>query len=284
MLDHSTLPDHEEEIVTQMLTPPAANSEALKASFDEQGYLLVPGAFTGETLAQIQAEVDSMIERCRAAGRKLEAHWRGDWRESVKVEGDKQARSVLSIHRVHEHSAFLARLLFDDRLLDPVGALIGPNLQLHHTLMHAKPPREGAAFPLHQDYDYFPHRLDTMLAATLYLDDAGPENGCFCVIPGSHNRGYIPHVHEGSHHLPVDQYPIEAGTPIAMKAGDLLIFSYLTIHGSTPNVSEHWRRMLLFEFRSPLDSHKTEPEGAVGRGLIVRGVHPNPVPQEGEHY
>jgi ectoine hydroxylase-related dioxygenase (phytanoyl-CoA dioxygenase family) len=270
--------------MTQAASPAAASSTALKVQFDEQGYVLVRAAFTGESLERITAEVDAMIERCLAAGRRLEAHWRGTWRESVAVAGDKQARSVLSIHRVHEHSAFLARLLFDDRLLDPVAALIGPDIQLHHTLMHAKPPRQGAAFPLHQDYDYFPHRLDTMLAATLYLDDADRENGCFCVIPGSHRRGYIPHVHEGSHHLPVDQYPIEAGTPVPMEAGDLLLFSYLTIHGSYPNVSERWRRMLLFEFRSPLDSRTTDPEGAVGRGLIVRGVHPDPRPQEGESY
>jgi ectoine hydroxylase-related dioxygenase (phytanoyl-CoA dioxygenase family) len=264
-------------------TAPAAGAR-LKAQFDEQGYVLVPSAIMGETLHQARAEVDAMMDRCRAAGRRLEAHWRGAWRDSVNVEGDRQARSVLSIHKVHEHSALLARLLFDDRLLDPVAAIIGPNIQLHHTLMHAKPPREGAAFPMHQDYDYFPHRLNSMLAATLYLDDAGPENGCFCVIPGSHRSGYIPHVHDGSHHLPTDRYPIEAGTPVPMKAGDLLIFSYLTIHGSTPNISDRWRRMLLFEFRSPLDSRTTDPESAVGRGLIVRGVHPNPVPAEGEHY
>lgn len=265
-------------------TGSAPGAAQRKAQYERDGYLLIPGAITGSSLDQTRAEVDAMIQRCLAAGRRLEAHWGGDWRESVNVEGDRQARSVLSVHRVHEHSAFLARLLFDDRLLDPVAALIGPNIQLHHTLMHAKPPREGAAFPMHQDYDYFPHRLNSMLAATLYLDDAGPENGCFVVIPGSHRRGYIPHVHAGSHHLPVDEFPIEAGTPVPMKAGDLLIFSYLTIHGSTPNVSDRWRRMLLFEFRSPLDSRASEPEGAVGRGLIVRGVHPSPVPGEGEHY
>jgi phytanoyl-CoA hydroxylase len=255
-----------------------------KAEFDRQGYVLVPGAFGGEALTQIRDEVDTMMARCRSAGRRLEAHWGGAWRESVEVEGDKQARSVLSIHRVHEHSALLARLLFDDRLLEPIEAIIGPDIQLHHTLMHAKPPRQGAAFPLHQDYDYFPHRLDSMLAATLYLDDSDRANGCFCVVPGSHRRGYIPHVHDGSHHLPVDQFPLEAGTPVPMKAGDLLIFSYLTIHGSYPNTSDRWRRMLLFEFRSPLDSRKTDPEGAVGRGLIVRGVHPRPAPLEGESY
>jgi phytanoyl-CoA hydroxylase len=255
-----------------------------KDHFEENGYLHVRGAFTGPDLATIREEVDSMIQRSLQAGRRLEAHWGGDWRDQIEVEGDKQARSVLSLHRIHEHSAYLARLLFDPRLTDPVAELIGPNLQLHHTLMHAKPPRNGAAFPLHQDYDYFPHKLDTMVAATLYLDDAGPENGCLYVMPGSHKRGYIPHVHKGSHHLPVDQYPLEAATPVPMKAGDLLIFSYLTIHGSTPNVSDSWRRMLLFEFRNPLDCYTTEPDGAVGKGLIVRGIHPNPVPKEGEAY
>lgn len=256
----------------------------LKRFFDENGYAVVPSAFSGPDLAAIQCEVDAMIERCLQAGRKLEAHWAGSWREKINVEGDKQARSVLSIHRVHEHSATLARLLFDPRLTEPVAALIGPNLQLHHTLMHAKPPRNGAAFPMHQDYDYFPHKRHTMVAATLYLDDAGVENGCFAVMPGSHKQGYVPHAHDGSHHLPLDQYPLEAGTPVAMKAGDLLIFTYLTIHGSWPNTSDSWRRILLFEFRSPLDAYATEPEGAVGRGLIVRGVHPNPLPKEGEHY
>ncbi|MAE18760.1 hypothetical protein CMK12_07490 [Candidatus Poribacteria bacterium] len=134
-------------------------------------------------------------------------------------------------------------------------------MQRHHTLMHSKPSKIGAAFPMHQDYDYFPHKLDAMIAATLYLDDADTENGCLCVYPGSDKEGYIEqHVHQGSHHLPMDQYPLESTTPVPMKAGDLLIFSYLTIHGSTPNTSDTWRRMLLFEFRSPLDSRKMIPK------------------------
>ena len=259
---------------------------ALREQFQEDGYVKIDQAFSGKLLLQIQQEVDQMIDRSLKSGRRLEAHWGGSWREEVDVEGDKQARSVLSIHRVHEHSACLAQLLFHPNLVDPAAAVIGSqNVQLHHTLMHSKPPKIGAAFPMHQDYDYFPHKLDTMIAATLYLDDADTENGCLCVYPGSHREGYIEqHVHQGSHHLPMDQYPIESATPVPMKAGDLLIFSYLTIHGSTPNTSDTWRRMLLFEFRSPLDSRKSDPESSVGQGLIVRGVHPNPVPKEGESY
>ncbi|MDA1193292.1 MAG: phytanoyl-CoA dioxygenase family protein [Candidatus Poribacteria bacterium] len=256
-----------------------------KAHFEEHGYIKVEGAIHGEELARVQSEVDGMIDRSQKAGRRLEAHWGGSWRNEVNVEGDKQSRSVLSIHRVHEHSATLAQLMFHPGIVDPVAEVVGSeNLQLHHTLMHAKPPKIGAAFPLHQDYDYFPHRLDTMVAATLYLDDSAPENGCLHVIPGSNRGGYIEHTHDGSHHLPMSQFPLETATPVPMKAGDLLIFSYLTIHGSTPNTSDKWRRMLLFEYRSPIDSRKSDPEGAVGKGIIVRGVHPNPKPGEGEHY
>lgn len=258
----------------------------IREFFVENGYIKIDHAISGDLLKTVQNEVDSMIDRSLKAGRKLEAHWGGSWRDEVDVEGDKQSRSVLSIHRVHEHSAILAQLLFDPKIVDPASAAIdSEDLQLHHTLMHAKPPKIGAAFPMHQDYDYFPHRLDTMIATTLYLDDSDPENGCLHVIPGSHKNGYLKrHIHEGSHHLPMSEFPIESGTPVPMKAGDLLIFSYLTIHGSSPNVSDRWRRMLLFEFRSPIDSRVSDAEGSVGRGLIVRGVHPNPVPSPSEHY
>ena len=219
-------------------------TKEIKSFFDKNGYIKIDCVLAGKRLQQIQDEVDFMIKRSHKAGRRLEAHWGGTWREHINVDGDKQARSVLSIHRVHEHSAALAQLMFDSNITDPVAAVVGSeNLQLHHTLMHAKPPKIGAAFPLHQDYDYFPHKLDTMVAATHYLDDTEADNGCLHIIPGSHEEGYIDHAHDGSHHLPVDEYPIERAIPVPMKAGDLLIFSYYTIHGSSPNISEQWRRM-----------------------------------------
>ena len=267
-----------------VLTP--VKQTELREEFEANGFVKIDQAFSGEHLSQIQQEVDQMIDRSIKSGRQLEAHWRGEWREDVDVEGDKQARSVLSIHNIQYHSACLAQLMFHPNLVDPAAAVIGTtDLQLSNTLMHAKPPKIGAAFPMHQDYDYAPHKLDTLIAVTLYLDDSGIDNGCLCVYPGSHKQGYIEkHEHQGSHHLPMNEYPIDQATPVPMKAGDLLIFSYLTVHGSTPNTSDQWRRMLLFSLRSPLDNRKSEPEGSVGQGLIVRGVHPNPVPKSEESY
>jgi hypothetical protein len=50
-----------------------------------------------------------------------------------------------------------------------VSSLIGPNVQLHHTKLHVKPPENGSPFPLHQDYDYFLYADDTMLPAVISL-------------------------------------------------------------------------------------------------------------------
>src|SRR2546425_330713 len=80
-----------------------------------------------------------------------------------------------------------------------------------------------APFPMHQDYHYFPHEKDTMIAAVIHVDDATVENGCLCVYPGSHRWGPVECEHEGSHHLSPDAYPIEKATPCTARAGDVLL-------------------------------------------------------------
>lgn len=42
---------------------------------------------------------------------------------------------------------------------------------------------------VYQDYHYFPYEKDSMVAAFLHLDAAGPDNGGLFVYPGSHKLG-----------------------------------------------------------------------------------------------
>ena len=56
---------------------------------------------------------------------------------------------------------------------------------------HLKPPENGAPFPMHQDYHYFPYEKDSMLAIFIHLDDTDPENGGLAVFPGSHKLGLV---------------------------------------------------------------------------------------------
>jgi ectoine hydroxylase-related dioxygenase (phytanoyl-CoA dioxygenase family) len=161
------------------------------------------------------------------------------------------------------------------RLVAVLTDLIGPNVQLHHSKMLVKPPEQGAPFPMHQDYPYFPHERHTVLAASVHLDDTDEENGCLHVIPGSHKFG--PLAAEGDAHT-VD-YPLESGTACPAAAGDVLFFNYLTIHGSGVNRSPRTRRNVLFQYRDPADVPVFNDDGVEdhvdwGMGLMVAGSNP----------
>src|SRR5947208_3596222 len=70
---------------------------------------------------------------------------------------------------------------------------------------------------------------------------------------GSHHLGPLEHIEEGSWHLPPDEWPVTRAEPVEAEAGDVLIFSYLTIHGSGVNTSNEARTTWLVQFRDPAD-------------------------------
>jgi phytanoyl-CoA hydroxylase len=257
-------------------------------AYREQGFVLVPQVFDAETMARARAEADAMLARVVEAGTKVEATWKGKWREKLigndaapnmmsgMGDGDvmAMASAVSSIHNVQYHSAFFNRLIADDRFTGAVAQLIGPDVQLHHTKYHVKPAGHGAPFPMHQDHPFFPHEQHTMLAAAIHFDDADVENGCLCVVPGSNKLGPIQHISESSHYLPLDEWPLERAVPAVAKAGDVLIFNYLTVHGSYVNRSTRPRRLLLVQMRSPLDRPTAQVHLSPGQGTMLRGINP----------
>src|SRR5215813_14166869 len=167
--------------------------------FREYGYVLARGVFSRDEVATFQQEIDALFERAEEAGRKTEATWGGAWREAAGVGTATAVRT---------------RLLVDQRLVDRAAELIGPNVQLHHTKLHNKPPSVGSPFPMHQDYPYFPHEGDSMIAAVVHIDDATVDNGCLCLVPGSHKLEALAHRNDGSFYLPLDEWPLEKAVPV----------------------------------------------------------------------
>jgi phytanoyl-CoA hydroxylase len=253
-----------------MLTPEQ------KEFYRENGYVLVKGLLSPEEAASYRQEAHDLAERLQRH-RNIDATW-GSARE---LEGTAQTR-ILHCHDVQFYSAAFVRLIVDERLTGAAADCIGgPNVQLHHTKMFIKPPEKGSPFPLHQDAPYFPHDKHSMIAAIIHFDDAPLEKGCVRVVPGSHKLGILEHNSEGSWHLPFDDYPLESSTPLPAKAGDVLFFSYLTIHGSGVNTSNEARTTLLVQMRDPADPPTIKTHESRGQGMMLRGVDPleiKPIP------
>jgi ectoine hydroxylase-related dioxygenase (phytanoyl-CoA dioxygenase family) len=243
--------------------------------YRELGYALVPGLISRDEAAALRVHMHDLADRL-SKNQDIDATW-GSARAAV-MEAAKT--KILHCHNAQFYSGLITRLICDPRLTDYAAEMIGSeNVQLHHTKMFIKPPEKGSPFPMHQDAPFFPHDRHTMMAAIVHFDDAPLEKGCLRVVPGSHKNGILPHDGEGAWHLPFDKYPIESATPCPAKAGDVLFFSYLTIHGSGINVSNEARTTLLIQMRDPSDPPTIETHKSRGQGMMLRGEDPNPVPQ-----
>ena len=249
-------------------------TEEQLAFYQENGYILVKGLLSPTEAAAYRQECHALAARL-SAFKSIEATW-GSAREGVAAAQDTR---LLHCHDVQFYSAAFSRLIVDERLTGVAAGIIGsPNVQLHHNKMFIKPPEKGSPFPLHQDYPFFPHTRHSMIAAILHFDDAPVEKGCVCVVPGSHKGGPVEHIERGGWHLPFEQYPLESAVPCPAQAGDVLFFSYLTIHGSGINSSNEARTTLLVQMRDPADPPLVATHESRGQGMILRGIDPLAAP------
>lgn len=239
--------------------------------FGDNGYCLVEGLFSTLEADELRREAHDLAARL-SAKTNMDATW-ASARAAVAEAAQTQ---ILHCHNVQFYSAAFTRMICDPRFTDAAAGFIGsPNVQLHHTKMFIKPPEKGSPFPMHQDEPFFPHpKKHSMIAAIVHFDDAPLEKGCLRVVPRSHKLGPLPHLGEGSWHLPFEEYPIESATPLPAKAGDVLFFSYLTIHGSGINTSNEARTTVLVQMRDPEDVPDENSHASRGQGMMLRGFDP----------
>jgi phytanoyl-CoA hydroxylase len=232
--------------------------------YRENGYLHARGVYGSAEIEEMRAAIDRILDSVAGTDNDANHAWKAAEKDTI----------LKGFHNVQYHDAAFMRAAINPRMVEILTELIGPNVELHHTKMLVKPPEQGAPFPMHQDYPYFPHTRHTVLAASVHLDDSDDENGCLRVIPGSHKLGPLEAIGESKS---LDR-PLEEGTAMPASAGDVLFFNYLTIHGSGLNTSTRTRRNVLFQYRDPADPPLTKDgvEAHVdwGQGLMVAGHNP----------
>ncbi|CAB3219829.1 unnamed protein product [Arctia plantaginis] len=245
-----------------------------KEFYKKNGYVVVKNVLSEEELNEISKEYDELFARKNQE--KMESSWAGSDANDRKTDSNY---TVKGIHNLQYHHAVFASFLYNKKLLDALEDIMETNnIVLHHTKAHLKPPEKGAAYPMHQDYHYFPYEKDSMVAAFLHLDASGPNNGGLCVYPGSHKLGPQEDVgaKESNFHY-VDQlkFPVDGATAVLADRGDVVIFSYLLIHGSPANVSTRPRRMLLLQVAAADDNPLGDQPVRPGQGWLLRGVNIN---------
>ena len=220
-----------------MLTPSQVDQ------YRELGYLVVPNVLDEAMLAALRRELDQII----AAAAGVTQHTEVYDLEDTHTAATPRVRRIKTPHR---HFPYFAELTRHPRITDVLADLLGPNIRLHGSKLNMKSAGYGAAVEWHQDWAFYPHTNDDVLATGLYLDDCDMENGPLLVLPGSHRGPVCDHHADGYFSGAMDPERITYAKAVALtgKAGSMTIHHARLVHGSALNTSRKQRRLLLHEY------------------------------------
>jgi Phytanoyl-CoA dioxygenase (PhyH) len=176
-----------------------------------------------------------------------------------------------------EHDDLFRRLMFDNRILDSVEQILGPDVKLQRMDAFYKAPRFGWGIGVHQDAVYWPlapiDTPDSICNVFCFFDDAKVENGCLGFLPGRHREGplsaqWVDADTKGERHVSPAEYSETDKVWVPCAAGDVVFFHGMTPHFSSRNRSSKFRRAISISCLSARlrhAGHRQEIHGHEGR-------------------
>lgn len=244
-------------------------NETLQDEYQKNGYVVVEGMFTPEELKSLRERITAIAE-----GRVPRFP-----EKDIEFEPGSNASSgimaIRKINRCAENDAVFMTHAGNERVLDIVESLIGPDIKLFASQCFMKPPG-GVEKPYHQDSAYFTIEPLSMVTCWIALDDVTIENGCMWVIPGSHRGEIFDHSQEWDvggrkdMQVPDKHLDLSREVPITLQAGSCSFHHSVLLHRSGRNQTSTSRRGLAIHYMSSHSrwTHPTLPKPAYS---LLRG-------------
>ncbi len=248
-------------------------------AFAKDGFFIARGLFA-DRIGDLERSFDRIVAQLATSGENTNARWGGTASDQVNGSG----RIVTHTHNVQMYDALWATLWYEPRFLDLCEAFLGPDLALHHTKLFQKPAERGAAFPMHQDWGYFPVEGDRCLAAIVHVSRADEQMGCLRIVPGSHRAGRIVNA-KGDGDLTELQrrHPLESAVPVLCQPGDVVFFHCLTVHGSGLNTHPTEVRKTVLAQVYDAKTVATPGQHHYNSRFMLRGVNPRMTRSNSDH-
>jgi len=215
-----------------------------KRFYAENGYLMVENAVTPEQLARLRAITDRLIDASRAVAESDAVY------DLDRGHGPDSPR-LTRIKLPHKQDPYFWEILRNSAVTEVLNDLLGPDTTIITSKLNTKAPGGGAAVEWHQDWAFYPHTNDDLLAFGLMLEDVDAANGPLMVIPGSHRGPVLSHQANGVFAGAIDPedplFETDRAVTLTGKAGSMTVHHCRTLHGSAPNVSDRARLILFYE-------------------------------------
>jgi len=215
-------------------------------TYRRDGYLVIPRLIEGEQLAELRALTDRIVLEARGVAANDDLY---DLEPSHSATLPRVRRLKPAIFKRY---AFFRALTREPKITSLLSGLLGPDIRLYGGKLNMKSAGYGSPVEWHQDWAFYPHTNDDVLATGIYLDDCDMDNGPLMVVPGSHHGPTWDHHAGGSFCGALDpeasDIDLAKAVPLMGQAGSMTIHHARLVHGSALNHSNRQRRLLLHEY------------------------------------
>jgi phytanoyl-CoA hydroxylase len=214
------------------------------AFYRQNGYLLVENVLDRSTRARMKEVITELVAKAKGVAQHNDVY-------DLEPTHTPEAPRVRRIKKPHVVNPIFWDFAKSPTLLEVVTKLLGPNIRLHGSKLNMKDPKYGSPVEWHQDWAFYPHTNDDLLAIGVMLDDVELENGPLMVLPGTHKGPVHDHHADGRFCGAIDplgvKLPYDQAVAVTGKAGSASFHHVRLVHGSAQNTSDRPRQLLLYE-------------------------------------
>jgi ectoine hydroxylase-related dioxygenase (phytanoyl-CoA dioxygenase family) len=212
--------------------------------YHENGYIVVDDVYSMDEVNAMRAVVEELVEKSREVSDHNDIY---DLEPAHSPENPR-VRRIKEPFKVHP---LYREMVEHPNIISIMKKLIGVNQRLHGGKINIKAASFGSPVEWHQDWAFYPHTNDDVLAIGVMLDDMTEENGPLLIMPGSHKGPTYDHHADGSfagainpNDCPLD---FSKAARVTGKAGACSFHHVRAVHGSEQNRSGKDRILLLYQ-------------------------------------
>lgn len=222
------------------------------ATFKREGFLLLENAIAPALLRRLYDDFEQWKEESRQYQQAYGTSYDGRPRFDVEPGHSAEKPALRRIASPVEISDAYLAAMRDNRALDALEDIIGPNIRFENSKVNSKQPGAATTVKYHQDFAFEAHSNDDMVTVLFFIDEVTPDNGPLKVVPGSHTGPIHEHWHNGvftgAVSEAVDKEVQSQAVPCYGPAGSACLMHTRVVHGSEPNLSDGPRTLFICSY------------------------------------
>ena len=212
--------------------------------YKKNGYFIKKNLISKNTISEINKKIKHLIKKDYLLTNKLKKF------EYKKIGG---INHIIRLKNPAYQDKIFFNLSRDKKIISIVSKLLGGTVRFHHSKLNFKlPSSQGGTVHWHQDWSFYPHTNDDLLAVGIYLEDCDEMNGPLKILPRTHKKKLYDHHQNGSFvgmiNLKKENLNLQKSVSLTGNAGTVTFHHVRTLHGSALNLTRNKRPLLLFGY------------------------------------